>query len=293
MNWPPPPNAGTLLPYYGGMPNHRPSTFLRWEEAEDQSGLDKYILNYHNPDLPEKYRIDDDWGYQFNSLGFRGEEYDPAAKRHLFVCGCSFTYGMGIKWHQTYPYVFKERFAEHQQLSPDQVNLLNFSQQGASNDYIARTAIAQCARVRPDLLMLLFTSKERSEYVEGKRISAIGPWIQTDESLNYYRTYTEELGMINMLKNILLIQQFCKLLQIKCLISIFYHAEFENPVFLENPIISSLLAQVDWGSITPFSLIDYRCDVGRMSHHPGPLSNLCFGRKLFVFYRKLLEQGDR
>jgi hypothetical protein len=283
--------TGNLLPYYGGMPNHRPGAFVQWEEAEDRTGLERYMCEYRDPSLPERYRLDDEWGYAFNSLGFRGEEYDHSAMFHLFACGCSFTYGMGIKWEQTWPYVFKERLATKRGWSINQVNLLNFGQQAASNDYIARTILSQCARSRPDLVLALFTAKERAEFVQNNRIGSIGPWLQNEESLNYYRCYTEELGMINLLKNVLLVQQFCQIHEIPCLISIFYHAELSNPAFMDHPIIGSLMAQVRWENVCPFSLIDFRCDVGRMCHHPGPLSNLCFGRKLGVFYEKLMQSG--
>lgn len=283
-------NTG-LLQYYGGLPNHRPNNVVRWEEAEFPETHNRYNIIYHNPALPEKYHINDAWSYEFNSLGYRGEEYSPEAKKHIFACGCSYTYGMGIKWHQTFPYAFKERFSEKQGISLEQINLLNFAQQAASNDYIARTVISQCSRVAPDLLLVLFTSKERYEFVDDKRIGNVGPWLRNEESLNYYRFYTEEVGMINMLKNMLLVQQFCEKKKIPCIMSVFFHAEFSNPAFISNPIIGALMAELNWDYITPFSLIDYRCDVGRMCHHPGPLSNLCFGRKLYVFYERLIQQG--
>lgn len=264
---------------------------MRWEEAEDNAGYERYLAHYHNSALPEKYQLTGEWGYQFNSLGYRGEEYNPEAKKHIFACGCSYTYGMGIKWHQTYPYVFKEKFAELYELQADEVNLLNFGQQAASNDYIARTVLTQCSGVKPDLLLVLFTSKDRFEYVDEQHVGIIGSWLQNEESINYYRLYSEEIGLINTLKNLLLIQYFCKVQQLRYMLSLFYHAELSNPRFTEHPIIAELLAQIDRRYLCPFSLIDYRCDVGRMAHHPGPLSNLRFGRKLFCHYRRLVEGG--
>ena len=34
--------------------------------------------------------------YRFNSLGFRGEEPDPAAAVRILVCGCSHGFGTGL-----------------------------------------------------------------------------------------------------------------------------------------------------------------------------------------------------
>ena len=280
-----------LHPYFGPLHDwHRPGSFLRWEQGESPEAYEQYLADYHNPKLPERYRLDGDWGYEINSLGYRGEEYCPDAEKHIFACGCSYTYGMGIRWHQTFPYVFKEKYAEIHRLKLEEVNLLNFSQQGASNDYIARTAMTQCAALKPDLLLVLFTSKDRLEYATKKSVSMIGSWIQNEESQNYYCFYTEELGLINLLKNILLVQNFCKLRQINYFFSLFYYAELANPDFCEHPAIKPLLDQIDRRFLCPFSLIDFRCDVGRQCHHPGPLSNLRFGRKLSVHYERLRQQ---
>lgn len=280
----------SLHPYIGSIPNHRPYCFLRWEEAEDEHGFLRYMDRYHNSALPEKYRLDGTWGYRFNSLGYRGEEYNPDAKLHLFVCGCSYTYGMGIQWHQTFPYVFKESWAKSQGIQPEAINLLNFAQQAASNDYITRTVLSQCFRVKPDLLLVQFTTKERYEYLDERGAQNVGPWLENEASQNYYRFYTEQMGLLNTIKNILLVQTFCKLHNIPYLFSVFHHAELTNPDFLTDPIVASYYEQLDMKYISPFSLIDFRCDVGRMGHHPGPLSNLRFGRKLFYHFGKVFAK---
>jgi hypothetical protein len=273
-----------LAPYHGSMPAHKPNNFIRWEEAEDEHGFKRYLEKYYNPDLPQKYQLTGDWGYSFNSLGYRGEEYNPDAKFHIFTCGCSYTYGMGIKWEQSFSYVFKEELTKKLNYNIEDVNLLNFSQQAASNDYITRTVLTQCQRVKPNLLIIQFTTKDRSEYISHEKVGNIGPWIENDEALSYYSFYTEELGLINTLKNMLLVQNFCKLHNIKYIFSLFHYNELFNPIFSSNPLIKTYLEQLDSKYITAFSLADFRCDVGRMGHHPGPLSNLRFGKKLISFY---------
>src|ERR1044072_3782329 len=87
---------------------------------------------------------DDGCLYRFNSLGYRSAEFDPTARLKIFVSGCSYTFGLGVRL--------------------DRANLQNFSQIGASNGYIARTIIRQCDRVRPDLAVIAFTHRERTEY---------------------------------------------------------------------------------------------------------------------------------
>src|SRR5689334_11722829 len=75
--------------------------------------------------------------YSFNTAGFRGEDLLPDAAMRLFVGGCSFTFGHGLDIEETWPYKFKLRVAARTGCDPSRINLLNFSQGGASNDYIA------------------------------------------------------------------------------------------------------------------------------------------------------------
>ena len=202
---------GRLLPFCGQTTDQHADLSTLWLDTEDTNSYKKYLKYYHNPSLPEKYRLDGDWTYEFNSLGYRGENYDPQAKFHIYTYGCSYTYGFGIKQHQTFSHVFKERLASEKKLSPEEVNLLNFSQRGGSNDYIARTIISQCSQVKPDLALVLFTTKERIEHVSGKEQMNIGSWIKNTETDNYFKLYSEEMGMINLLKNMILVQQFFSL----------------------------------------------------------------------------------
>ena len=156
-----------LHPFCGQTKDHHADLSTLWLDTENTDSYNKYLEYYHDPNLPEKYRLDGDWTYEFNTLGYRGENYDPQAKFHIYTCGCSYTYGIGIKQHQTFSHVFKERLATEIKLSLDEVNLLNFSQRGGSNDYIARTIISQSSQSKPDLALVLFTTKERIEHVDG------------------------------------------------------------------------------------------------------------------------------
>src|SRR5882762_5127353 len=121
--------------------------------------------------------------YRFNSLGFRGEEFDPAARLKIFVSGCSYTFGLGVQHEESWPTLLKKRLADRRGVPSDQANLQNFSQVGASNEYIARTIIRQCDRVRPDLAIIAFTHRERTEYLAPGVTRNLGLWdLDTPES---------------------------------------------------------------------------------------------------------------
>src|SRR4051812_27827148 len=81
--------------------------------------------------------------YRFNSLGFRGEEFNPDARKHIFCCGCSYLVGVGLDYEETVLSHFKRAYANAWRLREQDVNLLNFSMASASNDYIARTLVSQ------------------------------------------------------------------------------------------------------------------------------------------------------
>ena len=65
--------------------------------------------------------------YRYNSLGFRGEDYDENARFHIFVCGASDDFGLGLNEEDTWWHQFKLRYAQQKQVDPSAVNHLNFS----------------------------------------------------------------------------------------------------------------------------------------------------------------------
>ena len=64
----------------------------------------------------------------------------------MFVVGCSHAFGVGVAEELTWPNVFCRGFAEHYGLSAAGRNPHNFSQGAASNNYITRVILTQCAQ---------------------------------------------------------------------------------------------------------------------------------------------------
>ena len=60
---------------------------------------------YKNDESKEKL-------YEYNSLGFRGEELNINVKKKIFVAGCSHTFGTGLNLEETWPQKFKEMLAK-------------------------------------------------------------------------------------------------------------------------------------------------------------------------------------
>src|SRR6266545_1965113 len=154
--------------------------------------------------------------YEFNSMGFRGAEYDAGAALRVFVCGCSYAFGMGVSADRTWPVVFTRLAAAALVVPVEQSHVQNFSQIGASNNYVARTLIKQCHRVSPTLAIAAFTHNNRVEYLDGPDIRNLGYWnIHPDSRFpeppdsagaRFFRQYSEREGLQNLLTNMVLFQ---------------------------------------------------------------------------------------
>src|SRR5687767_15584642 len=63
--------------------------------------------------------------YVFSTLGYRGDELDPAAARRIFVAGASVAFGSGLDAGEAWPALFRRAYADAHGLTPAAVNLLN------------------------------------------------------------------------------------------------------------------------------------------------------------------------
>jgi hypothetical protein len=220
--------------------------------------------------------------YSFNSLGFRGEEFDPYSPVKLFVCGCSMTFGTGLELEETWAFLFKQRLAEQRDLPATSVNLMNFAEGGASNDYITRTLIEQSARVRPDVIVAGFTHMNRFELLDETATRRFGPWAieeaadrfgEIGKCAEFLFLGTDEIQQkIRMIKNVLLLQYFCQSRDIP-FVFIFFESlqRADLPSALSVPTTQPLFEEIDLELLVP---IDRAVKVDRAldGTHPGPRS---------------------
>jgi hypothetical protein len=223
--------------------------------------------------------------YYFNSLGFRGEEFDPDAPLKLFVCGCSNSFGVGVELEETWAYLFKEKLAESRGLEGSSVNLMNFSQGGASNDYIARTLVEQSARVRPDVIVAGFTHSQRFELLDHEMSFTFGA-VDFKEYARQGGHYAElqRLGeflflgaddiqkKLRAIRNILLVQYFCRSREIPFVFFLFESLRRDDlPAALSTPATQALFEEIDLDALAPIEP-DIRVDRAADGLHPGPRS---------------------
>lgn len=142
--------------------------------------------------------------YTYNSLGFRGDE--PNRKGFKIMCiGDSNTEGVGVNDNETWSFCFSK-------LIPNGVNH-NFGFGGRSNDYISRCLLTYYDFIKPDLVLIMYTSPSRreiytkdggiepfmvtgswgylSETKEGERLQQLKAEIQNnnEDFINWYKNH--------------------------------------------------------------------------------------------------------
>lgn len=236
--------------------------------------------------------------YSFNSLGYRSAEFDGQAEVVVFVVGCSHAFGVGVAEELTWPNVFCRGFAEHYGVSTECLHLQNFSQGAASNDYIARVILTQCANVEPALVLGAFTHNNRVEYLDDRAVSNIGPWRVKDPEDQigtptlevadaFYDYYSDELGSINAIKNLLLAQEFLKSRKIPYLFSWIGGGMLGGAESISDRVIGRLLELVDRAYLCPASIEDddVFVDLAADHAHPGPQSHERFAGRMLATCR--------
>ncbi len=227
--------------------------------------------------------------YHFNSLGFRGEEFDPAARLKIFVAGCSYTFGLGVPHDQIWPTLLKQRLADRLDLPIDRVNLQNFSQVGASNAYIARTIVRQCDRVRPDLAVIAFTHRERTEYLAPGVTRSLGLWdLDAPETswapaaLRYFQLHDTRSASLDLLKNMLLVQWAMVSRGIPYLLLWMNRTKIDQSSIDDLEPLRQLKGMIDRARLGSRCLLDPEIlvDTNPSDRHPGPRSHANFAPRV-------------
>ena len=246
--------------------------------------------------------------YSFNSLGFRGDEFEIAADRHVFVCGGSVTLGLGLDYSEAWVSAFRRGYADVHDVPESNVNLQNFSSSGCSNGYIARTLIGQCTRFQPALALAELTFSHRSEILLDGRSYNIGPWCVSDgfddgakadghhdelrqmirqKSKAYYELDSELLAGQDLLKNALLLQLFFQSRGIPFLIGM---AASEGSDIPDDELLAPWIEALDPERV--FTIPDhyYHLDESVAPGHPGPAGSHAIADSFLSRYQEIYGQ---
>ena len=237
--------------------------------------------------------------YEFNSLGFRGTEYDDGAALRVFVCGCSYAFGMEVSVGASWPVVFTRLAALRLGIAVEDSHLQNFSQVGASNNYVARTLVKQCHLASPTLAIAAFTHNSRVEYLDGQTIRNLGFWNIDPENgfpeppdspgARFFRQYSEPDGIKNLLMNMVWFQSAMINRGIPYIMLWIDIDRLHKPQVTSAPVLSDLYAVLDQSRLSRLSIRQHPVHVDSVEGHPGPQSHERFATALVAeFANELL-----
>lgn len=232
--------------------------------------------------------------YKLNSLGYRGEEFNPNAKIYIYVAGDSHTYGTGITWEDTYGNQFKKKYSKKFKIKEEDVNLMNFSSGGGSNDYLVRTIITNCNYHKPDVLICKFSHKSNREFISKKTNYLFCPSLPSSNlSLLEHPLMNEFNLFVDTIKNIIFLQYYCKANNIKYVFSwIDYHSIPKYFKTIKNTH-RFLIEEIDFKYFLDKTIRDIQIDyaVDYVDHkenaHAGPITNKIYAQLLFDKYMEL------
>lgn len=145
--------------------------------------------------------------YRFNHWGFRGDEFVDGPSS-LVVLGCSFTFGVGLREQQTWPWILAKTLG---------TPCYNLAWGGGNADRCFRLAEFWLPKLRPKFCVILTPPNRRLELIlndQDLEAENIGPNQSHDRYTKIWMT-VDENARINSLKNQLALRALCDLLGIK------------------------------------------------------------------------------
>jgi hypothetical protein len=229
---------------------------INWHASDD---LESYKKNLkHKKDLLKSYCwIDTEIEYNFNSNGFRSEEFEDNSIPSAIFLGCSNTLGTGIPIEKSWTYLVAKEL---------NVKMYNLGLAGGSNDSAFRFAQAWIPRLKPKYVFLLSPNKIRNEFINEKNdIILFGEWGNTLRSNSFIKGNMYQYHL-NKIKNIMAI---------------------ENIVRINNSelVVLDSMQYLDYRNMRCFGM--QLPDLSRDLYHPGVISNaICADKFLNEMQRK-------
>lgn len=204
--------------------------------------------------------------YTYNELGFRGDSVLKDGFKVMSI-GCSLTEGVGVNDWETWPHMFSKKILGGVDL--------NFGVGGRSNDFISRCLLTFYDYIKPDLVLIMYTSPQRREvYTSEGNIEPFLPqtswgWLkETEEGIEKQKNLLELQNcysdFINWYKNHMLIKFFL---------------ESKKCNWLWNGSFNILSEYQEFNRFD--GEYSVKIDNGADGSHPGPNHNLEYSNRLF------------
>ena len=235
--------------------------------------------------------------YSFNRAGYRGEDFDPSAKLKICLIGESHAFGIGVDYSVTYGNKFKQHVAKALGEDEADINLINLAVGGSSADYCVRTLYRQISLIDVDLVICHIPSRDRIEYLGGKHpVSYQVAGANADKLeemstplLGYLDFYSPKVGLVNQIKNALMVQDFLKRQKAGYILLTGDMVRENTRLKLARPFAG----QLDFRHVLRHSFFRQRADFATDNRHAGARSHAAVAIALVNHYSRVLaDQGD-
>lgn len=174
----------------------------------DTSELFQHNLKKRRNELEKNGWLNREFTYDFNSHGFRCEEFTDTSSA-VFL-GCSATLGVGLPVENTWPYLVSKNLG---------IKCFNLGIGGGANDTAFRLAYGWLHRLRPSVVILCETTAERLEILaeHQDQYECIVPSHVPTWADGFYKRWLSDNnnGYLNQIKNAMAIKNICQDLNIK------------------------------------------------------------------------------
>ncbi|MBN1356732.1 SGNH/GDSL hydrolase family protein [bacterium] len=149
---------------------------VRWSEVNDHFTRRIFSKNLlrtsSNPILiyenkPGGFSTIDGVENKINRQGFRDKEYDPVKPRDVFriiALGDSITYGLGVRWDETYPKILEQQLNERFEESNRRFEVLNFGVNGYNTVQEVEHFRVNGLKYDPDLIVVGYNLNDVGNY---------------------------------------------------------------------------------------------------------------------------------
>jgi hypothetical protein len=168
--------------------------------------------------LKDNNWIDKSFTYNFNSHGFRCEEFTTHST--IMFLGCSYTFGTGIPSDTSWPELIAKKLNMH---------CANLGQGAGSNDTMFRLCHGWIDVINPKIIFALHPPGIRFEMVNEQHLHYLSPtWGHQQRNFIIEWSTDDNNNYFNALKNNLAIENLCKTKNIKYVSIEIEKHEFNN-----------------------------------------------------------------
>ena len=154
--------------------------------------------------------------YQFNSHGYRCDDFDETTLGQPLFIGCSFTLGEGVSYEDVWA---RKMFRWMQKKDPNNCSTyINLSMNGGSWDYVTRTLVQIVPVIKPSVVIAYLPAMYRQEIINGRPPEAHPfnwvPGLDHTDAVHKAIAMSamhEEIVLYRLLMNIRTIESVCRL----------------------------------------------------------------------------------